>query len=387
MNKIRCGFLIILIIVFLLNSILGCKTHTEDDSGTVDFPSSTAETIQTISEDTQLSDEKFIFDYESLSPYGQKKVKEDIPCLKTHLNGKPKDGYIFVDITLYYPDFDVEAEADKQLQTYYPDLYNAIYDTSKNESDLVVYEAWRKRGELFESIIDSINRPIVLQYCVEEDIKRANNHTYGIITEIGNIYSIIENKAVESVGFENEQSYFGNPELDFDDDDLKKLLPDTQPFTFQPWKLTAHALNKISPRLYNKLKQINPAKKEPIYIVISFIDNSDAQKLVMSQLQSQFPDLYTVYTSDNFKSSLYSDAIKKYSELKKKIYKEYNTDLALELCNKKNIDMISDFEAKCMLHIYPKSIYAVAENSNVKYLSYESYYDKQDTTRVDYSVD
>jgi hypothetical protein len=378
MKKNQCGFLIALIIVFLLNSILGCKASTEDNPETVDFPSSTAETIQTISEDTQLSDEKFIFDYELLSPYGQKKAKEYMPYLQTYLNSKPKDGYIFVYITFYYPDFDVEAEADKQLQTDYPELYEVLHHDAKNEPDLAVEDmAYRKRYELCLSIQDSYYRPIVLEYCDENDIVYVNQQTYGIITKTGNIYSIIENKAVESVGFENEQNYFGNPELDFDDDDLKKLLPDTQPFKFQPSMLSAHALNKIERSLLNELKYTPYNQTLDLYI--KFYDSTNAKTKVLEKMKVDNPDFYDVYIryvdsdgsihtpSNQRDSDLLDSAIDYWFEYMNDIYEPFIKSKALEFCDESCIIKVYTFPA-CRVQVDLESIYSIANNPNVEWI-------------------
>lgn len=371
------------IIILLIFDILGCKASTEDNPGTVDFPSSTAETIQTISEDTQLSDEKFIFDYESLSPYGQKKVKEDMPYLKSFLDSKPKDGYIFIFITFYYPDFDVDAEADKQLQIDYPELYEVLHHDAKNEPDPVVEDmAYRKRYELRMSILDSVFRPIVLDFCKEDDIKYVNEETYGIITEVGNIYSIIENKSIERFSYENDKSFFYDQWLGLDIDDLKRLLPETQLFQFQPWRLTAHALNKISPRLYNKLKQYKTSNNENIYIDVLFNDNCNAPEIAMSQIKKQYPELYSVLFLKDYKNELYPDAKDKYSDIIHQIYKTYNRSMALEICEEKNIIMIDEYQTGCKLYVKPTDIYFIAEYSLVKYISYEPSLEKEDILTV-----
>ena len=103
-----------------------------------------------------------------------------MPYLKSFLDSKPKDGYIFIFITFYYPDFDVDAEVDKQLQIDYPELYEVLHHDAKNKPDPTLEdEAYLRQSELRMSILDSVFRPIVLDFCKEDDIKYVNEETYG----------------------------------------------------------------------------------------------------------------------------------------------------------------------------------------------------------------
>ena len=137
MKKNQCGFLIALIIVFLLNSILGCKASTEDNPETVDFPSSTAETVQLNHDESSSSSESFNFNYEALSPYARNKVDELMPGLPAYLNTKPKDALILIAAEMLV-DVDYEDIVNKQMESDYPELYKVLHHNAKNEPDLGV---------------------------------------------------------------------------------------------------------------------------------------------------------------------------------------------------------------------------------------------------------
>ena len=375
MKKNQCGFLIALIIVFLLNSILGCKASTEDNPETVDFPSSTAETVQLNHDESSSSSESFNFNYEALSPYARNKVDELMPGLPAYLNTKPKDALILIAAEMLV-DVDYEDIVNKQMESDYPELYKVLHHNAKNEPDLgVLDEAYRRQSELYASIRDSYYRPIVLKYCNEEDIIYINDDEYIIIVDINKIYSILENENIEQIiyGLETARRDLLSKDV------LIRLYPDMKLFEFQPWNLTAHALNKIQRSLFKEL--LYTPYSDTLDLEIRFYDSTNAKTKILEKMKIDNPDFYDVYIryvdsdgsihtpSNQHDSDLLDSAIDYWFEHMNDIYEPFVKSKALEFCDESCIILDEkQFYSYpvCVVRVKPEILYIAAENPSVE---------------------